>query len=887
MNVDTNLALGFLDGLDSCGRHDLVAIHPDSGRVECVTVLFPNEREKARRWIDARQGKANLYASVNRARDDVSRDKRLSGEDIGLIRAIPVDMDVPKLKGGEPTGQHFGTLRAKLLDEVVSKIAADTICPPSLMVDSGGGIQLYWELRPAIPATAENIESVKGIGRTINNRLKAEFPDFDVDNVTDLPRIMRLPGTRNIPDAGKRAQGRSPAPATVLLEHCSPNTYALDHLSRLAPPSHKARSSSSSNEALPKIDMETVRSVDDYDDLPAELRARFESAFTKLPSLRNLWNGHKVSWQVDTTRSGYSFALAWALKRDGRFTPTEFGQLLYIWDFGYGPDKADARRIGRDWSRAEPPIENALGYEAVTIGPRPNSRDHSAQQTKLEWEPTDLWVDDADPPDLAEGVLPAALERWVKDEAERKGVDLGVMAVPAVVVCAAAIPAQFRLQVKQEDTGHKTCAVLWGAIVGGPGSRKSPVLAAAKAPIQSVEENWAKRNRRAQEEYEKQLAAYKRSLKEGRDEPEPLPPRKLRKIVMDTTVESLGVVLAANPAGLLCFRDELAQWAGNMDAYRAGKPVSRDQGFWLEAKDGDPYVVDRIARGTLPIEVNAVHVLGGIQPDVIRRVAPEWGSNGLMQRFLIVIAKVARTAIDRKPNTEAVSTIRTAIGLLMDLERSPFLAVYRFSPEADEWRRKILAFASGLMSQQDTPLPLRGWLEKLEGEWARLCLVFHFIEWATGSHVELFPPELISVETALRAARFLIEFQYPHQKAFYRSVAGLGGEAESDARWIAGHILSHCLTEIDERTIDRACPRLRGPTKRAARLEATRILEAAGWLRPLGRHRSEGHVNHWGINPAVHDGRFATKAAAEAARREEAQEGIERAAEVRRALRSA
>jgi hypothetical protein len=181
---------------------------------------------------------------------------------------------------------------------------------------------------------------------------------------------------------------------------------------------------------------------------------------------------------------------------------------------------------------------------------------------------------------------------------------------------------------------------------------------------------------------------------------------------------------------------------------------------------------------------------------------------------------------------------------------------------------------------------LQGWLEKLEGEWARLCLVFHFVEWATGSQADPFPPELISVETAIRAARFLIEFQYPHQKAFYRSVAGFGGETESDACWIAGHILSYGLAEIDERTIDRACPRLRGPTKRAARLEATRALEAAGWLRPIGTHRSEGHVNHWSVNPAVHDGRFAPKAAAETARREEAQEGIARAAEVRRALRS-
>jgi hypothetical protein len=256
-----------------------------------------------------------------------------------------------------------------------------------------------------------------------------------------------------------------------------------------------------------------------------------------------------------------------------------------------------------------------------------------------------------------------------------------------------------------------------------------------------------------------------------------------------------------------------------------------------------------------------------------------------MQRFLIVIAKTARPAIDRAPDREVVSMIERAIRVLMELEWSPFLDVHRFSPDADELRKKILAFASSLIDQPDIPLPLRGWLEKMEGEWARLCLVFHFIEWATGAREKPFPPEVISVETAIRAARFLIEFQYPHQREFYRSVAGFGAEMESDARWIAGHILHRHLTEIEERDIDRACPRLRGPTKRAARLEACRTLEASCWLQSVGTHRREGHVNRWSVNPAVHDGRFAKRAAAETARREEAQAGIKRAAEVRRDLR--
>jgi hypothetical protein len=397
---------------------------------------------------------------------------------------------------------------------------------------------------------------------------------------------MRLPGTINIPNEKKRKQGRATAPATVLLDYCSNSSYSLDELAAWAPPTTDRRSNSS-EKALPEINMALVRSASDYNDLPIELRTNFDKARKANPSLENLWRDGPLSLrQDDTSRSVQVFALGRHLKRDGRFTPTEFGQLLWVWEHGYSDeaDKIIPRLIGRAWANND--VQPASNEEFEDISTWPNARDGSAQQTGTEWEePTDLWADAADPPDLAEGVLPPALERWVKDEAERKGVDLGVMAVPAVVVCAAAIPAQFRLQVKQEDTGHTTCAVLWGAIVGGPGSRKSPVLGAAKAPIQSVEEGWDQRNRAARQEYERQQEAYERRRKAGEEVAKPVPPRQLRKIVMDTTVEALVSVLANNPAGLLCFRDELAQWAGNMDAYRAGKPVSRDQGFWLEAKD--------------------------------------------------------------------------------------------------------------------------------------------------------------------------------------------------------------------------------------------------------------------------------------------------------------
>src|SRR5262249_50256637 len=171
MNANTDLAMAFLDGLVSNGRHELVAIDPAlpngaPGKIECATFL-PKDREKMRAWIEARQGQKNLYFQVNRARDDAPRNVRLKAEHIAAIRAIPTDIDVPKVNGGDTSGRRFHPARAKLLKDVAPKLAAEQTCPPSLVVDSGGGIQLFREIRPALPATPENVEVAQGIGRTI------------------------------------------------------------------------------------------------------------------------------------------------------------------------------------------------------------------------------------------------------------------------------------------------------------------------------------------------------------------------------------------------------------------------------------------------------------------------------------------------------------------------------------------------------------------------------------------------------------------------------------------------------------------------------------------------------------------------------------------------
>ena len=124
-----------------------------------------------------------------------------------------------------------------------------------------------------------------------------------------------------------------------------------------APPTPADASSNNKWDAeYPSINMKLVRAANVYDDLPEELRIKFEAACAQDPSQRALWDGSPANAQTDTSGSGYSFALARLLKLGWRkhgitFTATQFGMLHWVWEYGQDRDKISPRSIGRDWAR--------------------------------------------------------------------------------------------------------------------------------------------------------------------------------------------------------------------------------------------------------------------------------------------------------------------------------------------------------------------------------------------------------------------------------------------------------------------------------------------------------------------------------------------------------
>src|SRR5690554_4223501 len=200
--------------------------------------------------------------------------------------------------------------------------------------------------------------------------------------------------------------------------------------------------------------------------------------------------------------------------------------------------------------------------------------------------------------DLPLEALPSPLAAFVEDISTRQQCPPDYVAVTALCALSAVVGNKIKVCPKRHDN-WAIVPNLWGAVVGGPASSKSPAVGAALAPLKDME-------RAAWREYEQEKSDYEAALKlsnieakqaednakkltkkgdkegalaalrEGNEKPEE--PTRRRLVVNDATIEKLGELLNENPNGLLLVRDELAGWLSKL----SGEEGQGDRAFYLE-----------------------------------------------------------------------------------------------------------------------------------------------------------------------------------------------------------------------------------------------------------------------------------------------------------------
>ena len=199
MKADDQQAIDFLKHLRPDGPWVLTAIIPD-GATDTITA---RDADAVRAFVRTHDGKRNIYYSVNPTRGEMS--SKAAKKDIARIEYLLADLD-PK------EGEAPEAAKARYLAALKDGKPAFTA-----MVDSGNGLQGLWKLvdpivlpDPAAPEWAQVVGDVEA-------RMKAQMERLEsVAGTQNVDRILRLPGTVNIPSRAKLRAGRVACPTRLI-----------------------------------------------------------------------------------------------------------------------------------------------------------------------------------------------------------------------------------------------------------------------------------------------------------------------------------------------------------------------------------------------------------------------------------------------------------------------------------------------------------------------------------------------------------------------------------------------------------------------------------------------------------------------------------------------
>lgn len=195
-------AIEFLQTMHPEGPWVLTAINPEQGGERTRTETFyPKTMDGLKAFLNEWNGKWNIYFTVNRIRQPMR--KKPERTDIDTLDYLHVDID-PRV------GEELEGERERILALLTDKLP-EGVPRPTTVVFSGGGYQAFWKLRSPIQldGTMEKAEDVK----LWNMQLERLF---NADSCHNIDRIMRLPGTWNVPNAKKRSKGRTKVEAGVV-----------------------------------------------------------------------------------------------------------------------------------------------------------------------------------------------------------------------------------------------------------------------------------------------------------------------------------------------------------------------------------------------------------------------------------------------------------------------------------------------------------------------------------------------------------------------------------------------------------------------------------------------------------------------------------------------
>jgi hypothetical protein len=266
IDIKPNLAeaVAFAFSLPTDQVH-LCAIYPAGNRPVVGRSFRKTEAGQAAalRWLTEADRKGyGIYFNANEVKPLGPGHAKAKETEVSTVRFLHVDADLPV--GTAPVDVE--TARAELL----AKIKAAPL-EPSLIINSGNGYGLFWELAEPVTVTAENLKDIKACNVALADQLGG-------DDCENLDRVMRLPFTINRPNAKKIKAGRVPVLADIVDDNRDIVVYRLDQFGRGAMPKEEATAATKSGQtAYQTIGSPDLPETADLSTLDESLRSIIEN----------------------------------------------------------------------------------------------------------------------------------------------------------------------------------------------------------------------------------------------------------------------------------------------------------------------------------------------------------------------------------------------------------------------------------------------------------------------------------------------------------------------------------------------------------------------------------------------------------------------------------
>jgi hypothetical protein len=427
----------------------------------------------------------------------------------------------------------------------------------------------------------------------------------------------------------------------------------------------------------------------------------------------------------------------------------------------------------------------------------------------LSGDPWDEPILFSDAPAFPLEVLPPWLGVWAAEQAHAVQAPADLPALLGLAVLSFTTAKKVAVEIKP---GWLEPTNLYVAVALAPGEGKSPIFAAATAPLREWErelrarrapqiadaeecdrmheertQNLRKRAARADHDVERRaLEDELRAL--AVDRVGRRAPSAPRLVADDATPEAVGRLLSEQHGRVGGFCSEGGPVASRAGRYSDGRVNCE---LFCKAHSGDAYDLDRIGRPSLHLAAPLLTIGLTVQPSVIAGLAstPAFRTLGLLARFLYALprSRVGTRKADPEAVTESARSeyrrvVRTVAGLAEHFDEHGELVAHPI-PLTEAARGGLIAFKSEIEPRLGPAGDLHSmadWGNKLPGLVARLAGVLHVGDYAEGALGLAI--ERGAVDRAVVLGRYALE----HARAAF------GLMAADSATTLAKHIWAWC-----------------------------------------------------------------------------------------------